>query len=58
MRKGIVLFRIEIFLRCVSMSNKKKGEKKKRKRKRKKTELGQGAKLDLGLLPGCRLNMG
>jgi len=56
-RKGIVFFRIEIFLRCVSMSNKKKGEKKK-KRKRKKTELGQGAKLDLGLLPGCRLNMG
>jgi len=36
----------------------KKYEKKKKERKRKKTELGQGAKLDLGLLAGNRLNAG
>jgi len=40
------------------MSNKKKGEKKKKEKKKKKTELRQGAKLDLGLLPGCKLNVG
>jgi hypothetical protein len=31
---------------------------KRKKKKRKKTELGQGAKLDLGLLAGSRLNAG
>jgi hypothetical protein len=40
------------------MPDKKKDEKKKKEKKRKKIELGQGAKLDLGLLAGSRLNVG